>query len=88
MERIKIFAAAHKPVVSYGDSFYQFVHVGAALHNNTRIENSINDDGDPDNISSKNGIYCELTGLYYIWKHVKNVEYTGLVHYRRFLAKK
>lgn len=39
-----------------------------------------------DNISSKNSNFCELTGLYWIWKNCSD-EYIGLVHYRRYFGK-
>ena len=39
-----------------------------------------------DNISEKNPFFCELTGLYWMWKHV-NDDYIGLVHYRRYFSK-
>lgn len=35
-----------------------------------------------DNISSKNGNYCELTATYHAWKH-SSAEYKGICHYRR-----
>lgn len=36
-----------------------------------------------DNIDSLNGHYCELTGLYYMWKHETD-DIFGLEHYRRY----
>ena len=37
------------------------------------------------NIANKNKNYCELTGLYWIWKNTHD-EYKGLVHYRRYFC--
>lgn len=36
-----------------------------------------------DNISSKNGSYCELTAIYWLWKNC-NDSFIGIDHYRRF----
>lgn len=38
-----------------------------------------------DNIDFLNPWYCELTGLYYLWKHV-NDDIVGLEHYRRYFV--
>ena len=86
--KVKIFVAAHKPAELLGDECYQFIHVGASLHPNIAINNAVKDNDNIDNISNRNGIYCELTGLYHIWKNIHNVDYVGLVHYRRYLAHK
>ena len=38
-----------------------------------------------DNIDSLNPWYCELTGLYHLWKN-NDAYYVGLEHYRRFFC--
>ncbi len=88
MKKLEIFVAAHKPCVKYGDDIYRLIHVGAALHSDVHIEGAVKDNDEEDNISSKNDTYCELTALYYMWKHVHNVENIGLCHYRRFFVRK
>lgn len=57
------------------------IQVGAAL-TDQRICEGVITDCDGDNISGRNQQFCELTGLYWVWKHAKE-DYVGLVHYRR-----
>ena len=63
MNKINIYVAVHKPATLYGDSCYRFIHVGADLHPEVYIDGALKDNGNSDNISVKNDIYCELTGL-------------------------
>ena len=71
------------------------IQVGAA-NTDERIAEITDDTGD--NISAKNGNYCEITGLYWIWKNKlceagngssteeqdkENAKYFGLAQYRR-----
>lgn len=64
------------------------LQVGRAL---TGVQVAELADNSGSNISSKNGNYCELTALYWIWKNVlkeaseSDCGYCGLYHYRRFL---
>ena len=55
------------------------IQVGAAL-TEERIATVVDNEGA--SISEKNPHYCELTALYWIWKHTTS-EYVGLSHYRR-----
>lgn len=61
---------------------YLPVQVGSAL---AEKELGFQRDDAGDNISEKNGKYCELTGIYWAWKNL-DADYIGLVHYRRYLA--
>lgn len=56
------------------------IQVGTALTSQTINADYFDNEGC--NISDKNKQYCELTGLYWIWKHAKE-DYIGLAHYRR-----
>lgn len=52
---------------------------------NIREKFLIDQPHDGDNIDFLNPWYCELTGLYYMWKHV-NDDIVGLEHYRRYFV--
>lgn len=80
---IKIFVVTHKDVDLSElklDSIYNKLLVGAKTSNDENILL----DSTGENISHKNKYYCELTGLYWIWKNIK-CGYVGLCHYRRYL---
>lgn len=57
------------------------IQVGAAL-TEERLSPGIVTDDAGENISARNRQYCELTALYWIWKHAEE-EIVGLAHYRR-----
>ncbi len=78
-----VVVAAHKPYRMPSDEVYLPVHVGAALH--PHVCKDMQADNEGDNISSKNGSYCELTAMYWLWKNVE-AQAKGLVHYRRYLG--
>lgn len=82
-QEIKIFVAAHKPFC-HADILprgYVPLQVGAEgkaalgfIRDNTGVH-----------ISEKNSSYCELTGLYWIWKNA-SADVVGLCHYRRYFS--
>lgn len=79
---IKMIIATQKSCLIPKGEMYLPLHVGAATSNNTL--NYIRDDTG-DQISERNPVFCELTGLYWAWKNLK-YDWLGLVHYRRFFA--
>ena len=76
---IKIVVATHKAYDMPDDALYLPVQAGAALH--PRLDYAGDDSGE--NISARNGLYCELTALYWAWKNLSG-DAVGLCHYRRY----
>lgn len=83
-KNIKIIIAAHKKYAMPSDVMYIPVQVGSEGKKDIGYQR----DNIGDNISGKNSMYCELTGLYWAWKNLE-ADYVGLAHYRRhFKGKK
>ena len=78
---IKIFTITHKAFTPPKDSTYIPLHVGRA---NAEDLGFLGDDTG-DSISKLNPYYCELTGMYWIWKNYHEADYIGICHYRRYL---
>lgn len=81
MKTTKIIVCCHKQDVMATQEPYLPIHVGKALSDK---ELSIQSDAEGENISEKNRSYCELTGMYWAWKNLKDVDVIGLCHYRRY----
>ena len=77
----KILVCCHKQDIMATKEPYLPIQVGKALSN---VELGIQPDNEGDNISEKNRSYCELTGMYWAWKNLKNADIIGLCHYRRY----
>jgi epsF len=87
MNTLKIIIATHKQYEFPNASYYVPIQVGKTL---TGLELNILSDNTQINISDKNQSYCELTALYWVWKNrfFQDVDYIGLVHYRRYFSGK
>lgn len=81
MKKIRIYTSFHKDCHLIKSDIIQPIHVGAAKSSFT-FPGMLRDDAG-ENISDKNGMYCELTAQYWVWKHVK-ADYYGFMHYRRY----
>lgn len=87
-KNLTILVASHKPDRVYHDDVYTPIHVGRAVSRFKKEMAGMIGDDTGDNISDKNGAYCELTATYWAWKNLKGTEYIGLAHYRRYFATK
>ena len=77
----RIIVCCHKDDIRVDQEPYLPIQVGKALSDQ---DLGIVGDDTGDNISAKNRSYCELTGLYWAWKNLKDVDVIGLCHYRRY----
>ena len=81
---MEIYVIAHKDFSrKYIDGIRKVLLVGA--NRNQPGSYDYKDNCGNDNISDKNKNFCELTGLYWIWKH-SHADIVGLEHYRRYFA--
>ncbi|WP_303207601.1 DUF4422 domain-containing protein [Bacteroides oleiciplenus] len=81
MVKIKILVCCHKKTYVPNDNIYLPIQVGRASSN---IDLGFQGDNEGENISEKNCSFCELTAVYWAWKNLKDIDYIGLCHYRRF----
>ncbi len=79
-DKITIFVATHVKCDPPSDLIYVPLHVGR--HGKRDLGYLGDDTGE--NISDLNFLYGELTGLFWIWKNVNDLDYVGLCHYRRY----
>lgn len=80
-KNVKILVCCHKQDIMATEEPYLPIQVGKA---GSAVDLGIQGDDEGDNISLKNGSYCELTGMYWAWKNLKDVDIIGLCHYRRY----
>ena len=99
---LRILIGCHKPTTFpvEGDETFVPIHLGRAIAKQSiskdgslaeddsrwMLEHTIGDDTG-DNISRLNREFCELTGLYWAWKHYQELgdpDFIGFMHYRRF----
>lgn len=83
MKKVEILVCAHKQDEhTRNGGVYRAIQVGKALH--PELDLGITCDNKGENVSEKNPFWCEYTALYWGWKNLTDVEYSGLCHYRRY----
>lgn len=83
MAEIKILIAVHKDCFLPRSDIFLPIQVG---RKNAKIKLNMQGDDEGENISEKNPNYSELTALFWAWKNLKNLQYIGLNHYRRYFS--
>ena len=78
---VRIYAMTHKKFERPENKIYTPLQVGHAAH----MDLGYPGDDTGDNISQKNCYYAELSGVYWVWKNVHDVDFVGIAHYRRYL---
>lgn len=68
--------------LKYSKKYFTPIQVGKLK---SSVDLKVQGDDTGENISIKNSNFNELTALYWAWKNV-NVEYYGLMHYRRYFS--
>lgn len=76
-----IYIVSHKEFQVPKQDYYIPIFVGP---NEIKYDGNYVTDNSLIQISEKNPNYCELTALFWIWKNIHDIDYVGLVHYRRY----
>lgn len=79
-DALTVFVATHVKCNPPRESIYVPLHVGRQ----GKPDLGYLGDDTGENISDLNFLYGELTGLFWIWQNVQDVDYVGLCHYRRY----
>lgn len=78
----RIYVMTHKEIPEISDQMYIPLQVGTACQDALGYTG----DNTGENISEKNPFYCELTGIYWLWKNVQ-CDIIGICHYRRYFVR-
>ncbi len=81
MKRFTILVCTHKEAKIISNEVYMPIHTGKA---NGTAELGIEGDNTGENISTRNPNFSEMTAHYWAWKNLKELDYIGLCHYRRY----
>ena len=81
-DSIGIFVATHVKFTPPKNPIYIPLHVGRS----GKQDFGYLGDDTGENISDLNFLYGELTGLFWIWQNIDNLDYVGLCHYRRYFC--
>lgn len=68
------------------DKCYNIIAVGKKAEKCQKQMNALSD-SEGENITEKNGNYCELTAQYWYWKNDNSSDVVGLCHYRRYFTR-
>ncbi|MCM1112028.1 MAG: DUF4422 domain-containing protein [Muribaculum sp.] len=77
---LTVFVATHVKCSPPAGQIYVPLHVGRE----GQADLGYLGDNTGENISELNMLYGELTGLFWIWQNVRDLDYVGLCHYRRY----
>ncbi len=82
-KKLKIFVCTYNQPVWFDKDPFVPMQVGRSC-SSMKFENYVGDDTG-DNISYKNKYYSEQTGVYWVWKNMKDnhPDYVGFCHYRK-----
>lgn len=81
LKSVKIYIVYHNNSLVIRSDVLTPIHAGKSISD---VSLDMIADNSGDNISEKNGLYCELTAQYWAWKNDKVSDYIGFMHYRRF----